>query len=297
MSLCNTSPVRTFDCGDHQRSRRHHRAYRTGRGRIYMRARSISEDIDKSVAVADRHHELPYQLNKARLIERSPRGQREEARRNHRTARRVRQGRMRVVIELRRGEVPEVILNNLYAQTQLQSVFGINIVALMTASTDLNLKDLLEAFVSHRREVVTAVPCSSCVKRASVVTSLKVKRLPVEHRPVIALQASPTPSEDKEALIKTAWESSAVVGWLSVPVRLLPPEPWIRNTVCAKAVLPVARTGASHSRTALHRLTSGAREAAADIKRSSIRSAMIRILNSAVRLMEVIRRAGSDPAE
>ena len=133
-------------------------AYRTGRGRIYMRARSTIEDIDK---VGGRQQivitELPYQLNKARLIEKIAELVKEKKLEGITELRdESDKDGMRVVIELRRGEVPEVILNNLYAQTQLQAVFGINIVALIDGRPRiLNLKDLLEAFVRHRREVVT----------------------------------------------------------------------------------------------------------------------------------------------
>ena len=133
-------------------------AYRTGRGRIYIRARADIEDIDK---VGGRQQivitELPYQLNKARLIEKIAELVKEKKIEGITELRdESDKDGMRVVIELRRGEVPEVILNNLYAQTQLQSVFGINVVALVDGQPrTLNLKELLEAFVRHRREVVT----------------------------------------------------------------------------------------------------------------------------------------------
>jgi len=120
---------------------------------------------------------------------------------------------MRVVIELRRGEVPEVILNNLYAQTQLQSVFGINVVALVDGQPrTLNLKELLEAFVRHRREVVTrrtVYELRKARERGHILEGQAVALSNID--PVIALiKASPTPAEAKDALISTAWESSAV---------------------------------------------------------------------------------------
>ncbi|HBT56800.1 MAG TPA: DNA gyrase subunit A, partial [Pseudomonas sp.] len=133
-------------------------AYRTGRGRIYVRARCHIEDIDK---VGGRQQivisELPYQLNKARLIEKIAELVKEKKLEGITELRdESDKDGIRVVIELRRGEVPEVILNNLYAQTQMQSVFGINVVGLLDGQPKiLNLKELLEAFVRHRREVVT----------------------------------------------------------------------------------------------------------------------------------------------
>lgn len=191
-------------------------AYRTGRGRIYMRARSIIEDIDK---VGGRQQivitELPYQLNKARLIEKIAELVKEKKLEGITELRdESDKDGMRVVIELRRGEVPEVILNNLYAQTQLQSVFGINIVALIDGRPRiLNLKDLLEAFVRHRREVVTrrtVFELRKARERGHILEGQAVALSNID--PVIALiKASPTPSEAKEALISTPWESSAVV--------------------------------------------------------------------------------------
>ena len=190
-------------------------AYRTGRGRIYMRARSIIEDIDK---VGGRQQivitELPYQLNKARLIEKIAELVKEKKLEGITELRdESDKDGMRVVIELRRGEVPEVILNNLYAQTQLQSVFGINVVALVDGQPrTLNLKELLEAFVRHRREVVTrrtVFELRKARERGHILEGQAVALSNID--PVIALiKASPTPAEAKDALIATAWESSAV---------------------------------------------------------------------------------------
>ncbi|WP_312245934.1 DNA gyrase subunit A [Stutzerimonas nitrititolerans] len=190
-------------------------AYRTGRGRIYMRARSTIEDIDK---VGGRQQivitELPYQLNKARLIEKIAELVKEKKLEGITELRdESDKDGMRVVIELRRGEVPEVILNNLYAQTQLQSVFGINVVALVDGQPrTLNLKELLEAFVRHRREVVTrrtVFELRKARERGHILEGQAVALSNID--PVIALiKASPTPAEAKDALIATAWESSAV---------------------------------------------------------------------------------------
>jgi DNA gyrase subunit A len=190
-------------------------AYRTGRGRIYIRARAVVEDIDK---VGGRQQivvtELPYQLNKARLIEKIAELVKEKKIEGITELRdESDKDGMRVVIELRRGEVAEVVLNNLYAQTQMQSVFGINVVALIDGQPKvLNLKDMLEAFILHRREVVTrrtVFELRKARERGHILEGQAVALSNID--PVIALiKASPTPAEAKEALISRAWESSAV---------------------------------------------------------------------------------------
>lgn len=190
-------------------------AYRTGRGRIYMRARAEFEDIDKA---GTRQQlvitELPYQLNKARLIEKIAELVKEKKLEGITELRdESDKDGMRVVIELRRGEVPEVILNNLYAQTQMQSVFGINNVALVDGRPRLlNLKDMLEVFVRHRREVVTrrtVYELRKARERGHILEGQAVALSNID--PVIELiKASPTPAEARERLLATAWESSAV---------------------------------------------------------------------------------------
>ncbi|MDH1560780.1 DNA gyrase subunit A [Pseudomonas chengduensis] len=190
-------------------------AYRTGRGRIYIRARVEVEDIDK---VGGRQQlvvtELPYQLNKARLIEKIAELVKEKKIEGITELRdESDKDGMRVVIELRRGEVPDVVLNNLYAQTQMQSVFGINVVALVDGQPKImNLKDMLEVFVRHRREVVTrrtVYELRKARERGHILEGQAVALSNID--PVIELiKASPTPAEAKERLIATAWESSAV---------------------------------------------------------------------------------------
>lgn len=190
-------------------------AYRTGRGRIYMRARTFIEDIDK---VGGRQQiiisELPYQLNKARLIEKIAELVKEKKLEGISELRdESDKDGMRVVIELRRGEVPEVVLNNLYAQTQMQSVFGINVVALVDGRPRLlNLKDMLEVFVRHRREVVTrrtVFELRKARERGHILEGQAVALSNID--PVIAMiKDSPTPAEAKERLIATAWASQAV---------------------------------------------------------------------------------------
>ncbi|WFC63057.1 DNA gyrase subunit A [Pseudomonas sp. REST10] len=190
-------------------------AYRTGRGRIYIRARVEVEDIDKS---GNRQQlvvtELPYQLNKARLIEKIAELVKEKKIEGITELRdESDKDGMRVVIELRRGEVPDVVLNNLYAQTQMQSVFGINVVALVDGQPKtLNLKEMLEVFVRHRREVVTrrtVYELRKARERGHILEGQAVALSNID--PVIELiKASPTPAEAKERLLATAWESSAV---------------------------------------------------------------------------------------
>ncbi|MDV7209592.1 DNA gyrase subunit A [Azotobacter beijerinckii] len=190
-------------------------AYRTGRGRIYMRARAEIEDIDK---VGGRQQivvtELPYQLNKARLIEKIAELVKEKKIEGITELRdESDKDGMRMVIELRRGEVPEVILNNLYAQTQLQSVFGINVVALVDGRPrTLNLKNMLEVFVRHRREVVTrrtVYELRKARERGHILEGQAVALSNID--PVIEqIKRSPTPADAKERLVATGWESSAV---------------------------------------------------------------------------------------
>ena len=190
-------------------------AYRTGRGRIYIRARAVVEEMEKGggreqIIIT----ELPYQLNKARLIEKIAELVKEKKIEGISELRdESDKDGMRVVIELRRGEVGEVVLNNLYAQTQLQSVFGINVVALVDGQPrTLNLKDMLEVFVRHRREVVTrrtVYELRKARERGHILEGQAVALSNID--PVIELiKSSPTPAEAKERLIATAWESSAV---------------------------------------------------------------------------------------
>ncbi|MEH6386577.1 DNA gyrase subunit A [Pseudomonas profundi] len=191
-------------------------AYKTGRGRIYVRARCEIEDIDK---VGGRQqiliHELPYQVNKARLIEKIAELVKEKKIEGITELRdESDKDGMRVVIELRRGEVAEVVLNNLYSQTQMQNVFGINIVGLLDGRPRiLNLKELLEAFVRHRREVVTrrtVYELRKARERGHILEGQAVALSNID--PVIALiKASPSPAEAKERLISTAWEPGAVL--------------------------------------------------------------------------------------
>ena len=191
-------------------------AYRTGRGRIYVRARCEIEDIDK---VGGRQQivisELPYQLNKARLIEKIAELVKEKKLEGITELRdESDKDGIRVVIELRRGEVPEVVLNNLYSQTQMQSVFGINVVGLLDGQPKiLNLKELLEAFVRHRREVVTrrtVYELRKARERGHILEGQAVALSNID--PVIELiKKSPSPAEAREALIATACAPGTVI--------------------------------------------------------------------------------------
>ncbi len=195
-----------------------HAAYRTGRGRVYVRARTRIETIDKRGKEAIIVTELPYQVNKARLIEKIADLVREKRIDGISELRdESDKDGMRVVIELRRGEVADVVLNNLYKQTPLQSVFGINMVALHEGQPKLmNLKQVLEAFLAHRREVVTRRTIFDLRKardRAHVLEGQSVALANIDE--VIALiKASPSPAEAKDKLVARSWSPGAVSGML-----------------------------------------------------------------------------------
>ncbi|MGH8426716.1 MAG: DNA gyrase subunit A [Gammaproteobacteria bacterium] len=193
-------------------------AYRTGRGRIYLRARTLTEEESRSGRQAIIVTELPYQVNKARLIEKIAEmvhdkrlegiaALRDESDKDG----------MRIVIELKRDALHEVLLNNLYLHTQMQVVFGINMVALEDGQPKvMNLKEMLEAFLRHRREVVTrrtVYELGQARKRAHVLEGLAVALTNID--PVIALiKAAKTPPEAKDALLGRDWAPGAVVGLL-----------------------------------------------------------------------------------
>jgi DNA gyrase subunit A len=194
-------------------------AYRTGRGRIFVRARAaVEEEADtgrQRIVVT----ELPYQVNKARLLEKIAELVKEK-RIEGITELRDESDKdgMRVVMELRRGEIAEVVLNNLYQHTQLQSVFGINTVALVDGQPrTLNLKQLLEYFLRHRREVVTRRTLFELRKareRAHVLEGLAVALANIDE--VIALiKAASTPADAKVALTARTWHSPTVEAMLA----------------------------------------------------------------------------------
>jgi DNA gyrase subunit A len=194
-----------------------HEAYRTGRGRIHIRARSHVEENDKGRQKLV-FTELPYQVNKARLLEKIAElvkdkkvegisGLRDESDKDG----------MRMVVDLKRGEVAEVVLNNLYQHTQLQNVFGINMVALVDGRPQLlNLKQCLEAFIRHRRDVVTrraVFELRKARQRAHILEGLSVALSNIDE--VIKLiKSSPNRAVAKQALMARSWEPGAVTGML-----------------------------------------------------------------------------------
>ncbi|MBM3351110.1 MAG: DNA gyrase subunit A [Betaproteobacteria bacterium] len=188
--------------------------YRTGRGRVVMRGRTHVEDMDKSgrqMLVVD---ELPYQVNKKTFVEKIAELVNEKKIEGISDLRdESDKSGMRVVIELKRGEIPEVILNNLYKQTQLQDTFGMNMVALLDGQPRLlNLKQMLEAFLRHRREVVTRRTVFELRKaraRGHVLEGLAVALANVDEM-IAIIKAAPTPPEAKVALMAKAWHSPVV---------------------------------------------------------------------------------------
>jgi DNA gyrase subunit A len=188
--------------------------YRTGRGKVVMRAKCHFEDIDRGQRQAIIVDEIPYQVNKKTLLERIAELVHEKKLEgiSHIQDESDKSG-MRVVIELKRGEVPEVVLNNLYKQTQLQDSFGINMVALIDGQPRLcNLKTLVEIFLDHRREVVTRRTVFALKKareRGHVLEGLAVALANIDE--VIALiKASPTSLEARAALMARVWGPGAV---------------------------------------------------------------------------------------
>ncbi|MGQ9425932.1 DNA gyrase subunit A [Gilvimarinus sp. F26214L] len=189
-------------------------AYRTGRGRIYVRAKADVEHDDKTNRDVIIIHEIPYMLNKARLIERIAELVKEKKIEGIAELRDEsdKEG-MRIVIEMRRGESGEVVLNNLYSQTALQNVFGINMVALVDGQPrTLNLKELLEYFILHRREVVTrrtVYLLRKARERGHILEGLAIAIANID--PVIALiKASASPADAKDALLARGWDLADV---------------------------------------------------------------------------------------
>jgi DNA gyrase subunit A len=188
--------------------------YRTGRGKVVMRAKVHFEDIGKGDRQAIIVDEIPYQVNKKSLLERIAELVHEKKIEgiSHIQDESDKSG-MRVVIELKRGEVPEVVLNNLYKQTQLQDTFGINMVALIDGQPKLcNIKQLLEIFLEHRREVVTrrtVYELRKARERGHVLEGLAVALANIDEF-IETIKNSPTPPVAKQALMSKSWDSSLV---------------------------------------------------------------------------------------
>ena len=193
-------------------------AYRTGRGRVYIRARTNIETINARGKEAIIVTELPYQVNKARLIEKIADLVREKRIDGISELRdESDKDGMRIVIELKQGEVSDVVLNNLYKQTPMQSVFGINMVALHEGQPKLlNLKQVLEAFVAHRREVVTRRTIFDLRKardRAHVLEGQTVALANID-AVIELIKGSASPAEAKAGLVGRAWAPGEVTGML-----------------------------------------------------------------------------------
>jgi DNA gyrase subunit A len=188
--------------------------YRTGRGKVVMRAKCHFEEIDKGARQSIIVDEIPYQVNKKTLLERIAELVHEKKLEgiSHIQDESDKSG-MRVVIELKRGEVPEVVLNNLYKQTQLQDTFGINMVALIDGQPRLcNLKQLLDIFLEHRREVVTrrtVFELRKARERGHVLEGLAVALANIDEF-IETIKTSPTPPVAKAALMAKSWDSSMV---------------------------------------------------------------------------------------
>ena len=193
--------------------------YRTGRGRVVMRSRTHVEKLDKGNREALIVDELPYQVNKKTFIEKIAElvndkkiegisDLRDESDKSG----------MRVVIELKRGENPDVILNNLYKQTQLQDSFGMNMVALIDGQPKLlNLKQILDAFLRHRREVITrrtVFELRKARERGHILEGLAVALANVDEM-IKIIKAAPTPPDAKKELMARTWKSSVVEGMLN----------------------------------------------------------------------------------
>jgi len=193
--------------------------YRTGRGRVVMRALTHFEEIDRGQRMAIIVDELPYQVNKRSLLERIAELVNEKKLEGISDIRdESDKSGMRVVIELKRGEVPEVVLNNLYKATQLQDTFGMNMVALVDGQPKLlNLKEMLTCFLSHRREVLTrrtVFELRKARERGHVLEGLAVALANIDEF-IALIKAAPTPPIAKQELMSRAWDSSLVRDMLS----------------------------------------------------------------------------------
>merc|ERR1712000_417655 len=271
-------------------------AYRTGRGKIYLHAKAeIETDSNGKETIVV--NEIPYQVNKARLIEKIAELVKEK-RIEGVSALRDESDKdgMRIVIEVKRNESAEVLLNHLYANTQLQTVFGINMVALDNGQPKVfNLKETLECFILHRREVVTRRTVYELRKardRAHILEGLAIALVNID--PVIELiKASPSPSEAKQALVASGWELGDVAEMLqragndAARPDWLEPEFGIRDGKYylteqqAQAILDLR----------LHKLTGLEHEKILDEYKQLLEliAELLHILGSPERLMEVIR--------
>ncbi len=274
-----------------------HEAYHTGRGRIYMRARSHVESDERSGKDSIIVTELPYQVNKARLLEKIAELVKEKKLEGITELRdESDKDGMRVVIELRRGDVPEVVLNNLYQHTYMQHVFGINMVALVDGQPRLlNIKEVLEAFIGHRREVVTRRTLFDLRKarnRAHVLEGLTVALANLDEL-IELIKSSATPAEARERLMAQPWSPGLVAEMLGQSgAELSRPEdlePQFGLQDDGYQLSPVQAQEILNMR--LHRLTGLEQEKLTDEYREILTTVreLVRILSEPERLMEVIR--------
>jgi DNA gyrase subunit A len=273
-----------------------HEAYHTGRGRIYVRARSHMEEMEHGrtrIVVT----ELPYQVNKARLVEKIAELVKEKKLEGISELRdESDKDGMRMVVELKRGEVAEVVLNNLYKQTSMQSVFGINMVALLDGQPKLlNLKQMLEAFIRHRKEVVTRRTIFELRKareRAHVLEGLAVAMANID--PIIALiKAAPNPAEAKLGLLAKEWEPGVVIDMLSrAGAEASRPDSLTKEFGLVDGSYRLSETQAQAILDLrLHRLTGLEQDKIINEYKELLEviEGLLEILNSAIRLLEVIR--------
>ena len=272
-------------------------AYQTGRGRIYIRAKYHIETNDKNGKESIIFTEIPYQVNKARLIEKIAELVKEKKLEGITELRdESDKDGMRIVVELRKGEVSEVVVNNLFIQTQLQNVFGINMVALVDGQPrTLDLKTILECFVRHRREVVTrrtVYLLRKARERGHILEGLAIALANID-AVIEMIKASPTPAEAKERLIATPWQPGDVTEMLSrAGEHACRPEDleaqygmhdgiYHLSPAQAQAILELR----------LHRLTGLEHDKLIAEYRELLEriAELLAILNSAERLMEVIR--------
>lgn len=272
-------------------------AYSTGRGKIHIRARSHVEDYNQGTRQAIIVTELPYQVNKARLLEKIAElvkeskiegisGLRDESDKDG----------MRMVIEIRRGEVPEVVLNNLYKQTQMRTVFGINMVAISNSRPQcMNLKEILHAFINHRREVVTrrtVYLLRKARERAHVLEGLAVAMSNIDEM-IALIKAAANPAEAKTGLLAKTWNAGLVASLLerADADRSRPDDLALEFGIHgAEYRLSEAQASAILD-LRLHRLTGLEQEKIVSEYKQLLEliDGYLEILASAVRLMEVIR--------
>ncbi len=271
-------------------------AYKTGRGKVYMRSKAEIEE-DKHGRETIIVTEIPYQVNKARLIERIAELVKDKKVEGISALRDEsdKEG-LRIVIECKRDAVGEVVLNNLYAQTQLQTTFGINMVALNNGQPQLfNLKDMLKCFIDHRREVVTRRTIFELRKareRAHILEGLALALANIDEI-IDLIRKAPTPAEAKAGLVARGWELGAVSAMLeragtdAARPEWLEPQYGIRDghyyltEQQAQAILDLR----------LHRLTGLEHEKILDEYKQLLDeiAELMLILSSTERLMEVIR--------